>query len=90
VHTGAAGAGLRHPRAPVSTPLFTVAPTAYTLVRSVDGATATDVLDDAGLPADGVSQSAALRARNAAVAEDGSKAARLVLVPQSAALEPAS
>lgn len=88
VHTGAAGTGLRHLRAPTTSPLFTVAPTAYTLVRSIDGATAADVLGDAGLPVDGVSQYAALRARNAAIAEDGSKAARLVLVPQSAALEP--
>ena len=90
VYTSAAGAGLRHLRAPTTTPLFTVAPTSYTLVRSSDGATATDVLGDAGLPAEGISQYEAMHARNSAVAEGGSKAARLVLVPQSAALEPVS
>ena len=78
VYTSSAGAGLRHLRAPVTTPLFTVAPTAYTLVRSVDGATAIDVLGDAGLPADGVSQyeamppAAVATARRVAVHRDGS------------------
>jgi uncharacterized protein DUF6603 len=87
VHTGAAGAALRHLAVPTTTPRFTITPTTYTVVRSADGAPAADVLADAGLPTDGVTQHAALGARNAAIAEDGSRASRLVLVPRSAALE---
>ena len=90
VCTGAAGAGLRHRVAPTVTPRFTIAPTTYTVVRSIDGAPAADVLAAAGMPFDGVSQHAAMNARTTSIAEDASRSARLVLVPASAALEPAS
>jgi hypothetical protein len=89
VRTGAAGAGLRHLVTPVATPLFTIAPTAYTVVRSVDGATATEVLGAAGLPIDGVDQHAAITARNATIAADESPASRFVVVPRTTAMEAA-
>jgi hypothetical protein len=89
VRTGAAGVGLRHLVAPTSSPLFTIAPTAYTIVRSADGATAAGPLGDAGLPLGGVSQHDAMRARNLAIAADEAEATKLVLVPVTAALEPA-
>jgi hypothetical protein len=82
VHTGAAGIGLRHLVAPTASPMFTIAPTAYTLVRSADGVTAVE-------PLGGVSQYDAMRARNSAIAADEGEANRLVLVPVTAALEPA-
>jgi hypothetical protein len=89
VRTGAAGIGLRHMVAPTMSPLFTISPTAYTLVRSADGVTAADSLGDAGLPLGGVSQYDAMQARNSAIAADEGEATRLVLVPVTAALEPA-
>jgi hypothetical protein len=89
VRTGAAGVGLRHMVAPTASPLFTIAPTAYTLVRSADGVTAAGPLGDAGLPLNGVSQYDAMRARNSAIAADEAEATKLVLVPVTAALEPA-
>jgi hypothetical protein len=82
VHTGAAGIGLRHLVAPTASPMFTIAPTAYTLVRSADGVTAVE-------PLGGVSQYDAMRVRNSAIAADEGEANRLVLVPVTAALEPA-
>jgi hypothetical protein len=90
VRTGAVGAGLRHYVAPTVTPRFTIAPTTYTVVRSIDGAPAADVLAAGGLPLDGLSQHAAMNARASSIVEDGSRSSRLVLVPASAALEPAS
>lgn len=88
VNTGAAGTGLRHMVAPTASPMFAITPTAYTLVRTTDGATAADVLDDAGLPVNGVTQYEAMKARHAALADVEAKASRLVLVPHSTALEP--
>ena len=89
VHTGAGGTGLRHFVAPTASPMFSIAPTTYTLVRTADGSTATDVLDGAGLPLDGASQYAAMKARNAAITDDESNSSLLVLVPATTALEPA-
>jgi hypothetical protein len=87
VRSGAAGVGLRHLDARAVTPRFTIAPTAYTVVRVGDGSTAVDALRDAGVARGGVSQYDARRARRQAIARDEGNAARLVVVPASAALE---
>jgi hypothetical protein len=88
VRTGAAGVGLRHGGRTVSAPLFTIAPTSYTVVRSSDGVVATRVDSGTGGIARGVSQYEAVQARGQAVAADELEAAQLVVVPLSSAMEP--
>lgn len=87
VGSGAAAMALRRLGAPPDA-AFTIAPTEYTLVRAADGAEARLALADTGVPAGGVSQHDALRARTARIAGDPGARTRMIVVPFTAALEP--
>ena len=87
VGSGAAAIALRRAGA-APAPAFTIAATEYTLVRAADGAEATLALADSGVPAGGVSQYDALRARSLRIAGDPGARARMIVAPFSAALEP--
>jgi hypothetical protein len=85
--TGAAAVGRRFTPPDAATPKFTIAPSTFTVAHTVDGRQATDVLTDNGASAGGISQYAAMAARDAAVAGAPGQASKLAVVPATAVID---
>ena len=88
--SGAVAYSLRQTNTSTITPRFEIAPTTFTVARTVDGGEAGPVLADAGLPTGGTDQRQALAARSEAIASAPGRASKLVVVPATAILEEVS
>jgi hypothetical protein len=85
VLTSAAAHGLRYAATIGTGPMFTIAPTSFTVVLSIDGTEAVDVLADTGVPSGGASQYDARAAVRAVVARDPGRSPKLMVVASAAA-----
>ena len=81
---GAAAYGRRFTPATTAAPKFTISPSTYTVVRTIDGGEATKILADHGTATGGVSQYEAMGAHDASVAAKPSTSAKFAVVPAEA------
>jgi hypothetical protein len=81
---GGVAYGLRTTPLTATQPAFTITPTRYTVVQTVDGDEANKVLSDAGVASGGVDQHAALTARTATVTAEPWRSSKFTVVPATA------